>query len=108
MKTKDLPLLILLVLGISFLLSLTFLRCEAPRSAATLTGKVECVAVDERNNVSLVALSTQMGEYMIGDDAKGKELLQLVNRRVKVRGRVTEDEHGQPTIHVSKYEMVPQ
>jgi hypothetical protein len=107
-KTRDLPLLILLVLGISFLLSLTFLRCEAPRSIATVTGNVEWVATDKNDNVSLVAISTETEEYMVGDDAKGKELLQLVNRRVKVTGKVTENDNGQPTIHVSKYALVPQ
>jgi len=108
MKTRDLPLLVLLVLGISFLLSLTFLRCEPQRSSATLTGKVECVTVDESNNVSLVAICTQMEEYMVGENANGKELLQLVNKRVKVKGRLTENENGQRTIYVSKYELVPQ
>jgi hypothetical protein len=108
MKTKDLPLIFSLVLGTSFLLALTFLRCElAPRNA-TLTGKVEYVKVDERNNVSLVAISTETGEYMVGDDANGKELLQLVNKRVKVKGRVAEEKDGQRTIYVSKYELVLQ
>jgi len=108
MKTRDLPILILLVLGISFLLSLTFLRCESTRSSATLTGKVECVAVDESNQVSLVAISTHTKDYMVADDANGKELRQLVNKRVKVKGRVTENEDGKPTIYVVKYQLVPQ
>jgi hypothetical protein len=108
MQTRDLPILILLVLGISFLLSLTFLNCEPSRSSATLTGKVECVAVDESNHVSLVAISTQTEEYVVADDANGKELFQLINKRVKVKGRLTQNEDGQPTIYVSKYELVPQ
>jgi len=108
MKTRDLPLLVLLVLGTSLLLSLTFLRCEPQRSSATLTGKVECVSVDASNNVSLVAICTQTEEYVVENDANGKELLQLVNKRVKVKGRVTEKENGQRTIYVSKYELVPQ
>ena len=108
MKTRDLPLLILLVLGTSFLLSLTFLRCEPLDKTATLTGKVEWVSVDENSKVSLVAIATQSEEYMVGDDAKGKELLQLVNKRVKVKGRIAENESGQRIIYVSKYELVPQ
>jgi hypothetical protein len=65
------------------------------------------VAVDQDNKVSLVAISTQTEEYMVGDDAKGQELLQFVNKRVKVKGRITENQSGQRTIHVSKYELVP-
>lgn len=36
-KTKDLPVLVLLVLGIAFLLSFTFLHCEVAGGEATLT-----------------------------------------------------------------------
>ena len=107
-KTRDLTLLILLVLGITFLLSFTFLRCEIPKSTASLTGKVEWVAIDKSNKITLVAIATQTGDYLVGDDAKGRELLQFVNKRVNVRGRVTEDEHGQKTVYVSAYKMVPQ
>ncbi len=108
MKAKDLSIIVLLVMGMSFLLSFTFLRCEPSRSTATVTGKVEWVAFDEDNQISHVAISTSAEEYMVGNDDKGKELRQFVNKRVRVRGRVTESEDGQRTIYVSKYELVPQ
>jgi hypothetical protein len=107
-KTSDLPLLILLLLGTCFLFALTFLHCEAPRGTATLIGNVEWVALDQKNEVSLVAISTESEEYIVGDDAKGRELLTLVHKKVRVKGRVTENEDGQRTIHVSSYALVPQ
>jgi hypothetical protein len=106
--TRDLTLVILLVLGISFLLTLTFLRCEAPKSGNMLTGKVEWIATDESNRITLVAIGTETGDYLVGDDAQGRELLQLVNKKVSAIGTIVEDEHGQKTIYVSKYQLVPQ
>lgn len=108
MKTRDLTLLILFVLGITFLLSFTFLHCEIPKNTASLTGKVEWVKINKSNQVTLVAIATQTEDYLVGDDGKGRELLQLVNKRVNVRGRITEDEHGQKTVIVSAYKIVPQ
>jgi len=55
-----------------------------------------------------VAIGTQTGDDPVGDDTKGRELFQLVNKRVNVRGRIVESENGQKTIYVSKYELVPQ
>ena len=107
-KTRDLTVFLLLVFGIVFLLSLTFFQCEAPKSRNTLTGKVEWMATDENNNINARGDFTHTGEYLVGDDAKGKELLQLVNKKVNVRGRVSEDQHGQKTIRVSEYKIVPQ
>jgi hypothetical protein len=69
---------------------------------------VEWTARDESNRITLVAIATQTGDYLVGDDARGRELLNLVNKRVNVKGRVAEDEHGQKTIHVSEYKIVPQ
>ena len=106
--TRDLTLFFLLVFGIMLLLTLTFLHCELPKSRNTLTGKVEWMAVDENNNITHVAIATQAGDYLVGDDATGRELLQLVNKKVNVRGRVVEDQRGQKTVYVSAYEMVPQ
>ena len=76
--TRDLTLLILLVLGTTFLLSLTFLHCEVPDSRDTVTGKVEGTAVDESDEITLVAIGTQTREYPAGDDAKVREFPQLV------------------------------
>jgi hypothetical protein len=108
--TRDLTRLILLVLalGISFLLSLTFLRCEAPKSRSMLTGKVEWIAPNGSNRITFVAIGTETGDYLVGDDAKGRELVQFVNRKVSASGRIVEDEKGQKTIYVSKYQLVPQ
>ena len=109
MKTRDLTVLILLALGIAFLLSFTFLQGDDPlKSTITLTGKVQWVTTDEKNDISLVAIVTQTEEYMVVNDAKGKELLQRVNKRVNVKGKVAEDQHGQKTIRVSEYKIVPQ
>jgi hypothetical protein len=66
------------------------------------------MATDARNEITTVAIATQAGDYLVGDDAKGRELLHLVNRKVNVWGRVTEDERGQKTIHVSAFKLVPQ
>ena len=109
MSTKrDLTLFLLLVFGILLLLTLTFRHYEIPKPGSPLTGKVEWMATDERNEITTVAIATQAGDYLVGDDAKGRELLHMVNKKVSVWGRVTEDERGQKTIYVSAYKMVPQ
>jgi hypothetical protein len=106
--TRDLTLFFLLVFGIILLLTITFRHFEIPMTRSPLTGKVEWMATDESNEITTVAIATRAGDYLVGDDAKGRELLQLVNKKVSVWGRVTEDERGQKTVHVSAYKMVPQ
>jgi hypothetical protein len=106
--TRDLTISLLLIFGIVFLLTLTFLQCEIPDSRNTLTGKVEWMATDEDNQITVVAIATQTGDYLVGDDTKGRELLRVVNKKVNVRGKVIENENGQKTVYVSKYQLVPQ
>ena len=60
--TRDLTLFLLLVLGIAFLLTLTFLQSEIPNNRNTLTGKVEWMATDEDNQITVVAIATQTGD----------------------------------------------
>ena len=108
MDRRELTIAILLVLGISFLLSLTFLHCQVPNTATAVMGRVEWVETDENDRITLVAIATPTGDYLVNDDAKGRELLQFIYKRVNVSGRIIEDRHGQKTIHVSEYRMVPQ
>lgn len=61
-----------------------------------------------RDDISLVAIAAQTEEYLVGDDTKGKELLQLVSERVHVKDKVREAPQGQKTIRVSEYKLVPQ
>jgi hypothetical protein len=106
--TRDLTIFMLLVFGIIFLLTLTFQNCGIPETGNTLTGKVEWTETDGENRIIRVAIATQTGEYLVGDNAKGRELLQFVYERVKVKGKITKDKHGLKTIYVSDYKMVPQ
>ena len=110
MARKDVPVGILLVLATSALLIGTFLNGDAASRLSrsrttTLEGSVEWVSVDENNDVSSVAISTESGEYLVADTPKGKELFSLVHRKVKVTGKVVEDASGQKVIHVSNYEF---
>jgi hypothetical protein len=56
--------------------------------------------------VSLVVIETPDGElYYVSDDAKGKELLKLVDKNVKLTG-VIDDTGGERTITVMSHEVV--
>jgi hypothetical protein len=109
MRTKDLPLLILLVVGISFLLSVTFLQSDVPHPGqVTLRGTVAWVAKDENNRITHGGFVTETEEYLVAGEGKGGDLLELLQRRVDVNGKVTQDRSGGKQIHVSDFKLVPQ
>jgi hypothetical protein len=72
----------------------------------SITGTVYADDWDDKGNVTLVVIETADGEiYYVSDDAKGKELLKLVDKSVKVTG-VVEDTGGEKTVTVMVYEIM--
>jgi len=73
---------------------------------ASIMGTVYADDWDDKGNVTLVVIETADGElYYVSDDAKGKELLKLVEKNVKVTG-VIDDAAGEKTITVMAYEII--
>ena len=71
----------------------------------SITGTVYADDWDHEGKVTLVVIETPDGElYYVSDDAKGKELLKLVDKNVKVTG-VIDDTGGERTITVMSYEV---
>lgn len=62
---------------------------------------------DKEGNIIGLALSTQNEEeYLIEDDAKGKELLKDLHQQVRIGGRIMETS-GTKIIKVEEYELEP-
>jgi hypothetical protein len=72
----------------------------------SITGTVYADDWDHEGKVDLVVIETPEGElYYVSGDAKGKELLKLVEKNVKVTG-VIDDTGGERIIKVMTYEVV--
>jgi len=72
----------------------------------SITGTVYADDWDDKGNVTLVVIETADGEiYYVSGDAKGKELLKLVEKNVRVSG-IVEDAGDEKVITVKKYEIL--
>ena len=72
----------------------------------SITGTVYADDWDDKDKVTAVVIETADGElYYVSDDAKGKELLKLVDKNVKAVG-VVEDTGGEKIITVVAYKVV--
>lgn len=70
------------------------------------TGTVYADTWDDKDNVIGVVIETHDGEfYNVSEDGKGKDLLKLVDKNVKVTG-VIEDMGGEKIITVVTYEVM--
>jgi hypothetical protein len=87
-------------------LSLLYAVAVPTAAEESVTGTVYADDWDDKGNVTLVVIETADGElYYVSDDAKGKELLKLVDKNVKATG-VVEDSGGEKIITVTGYEAV--
>lgn len=87
-------------------LSLLYAAVVPTAAEEPITGTVYADDWDDKGNVVLVVIETADGElYYVSDDAKGKELLKLVEKNVKVTG-VVEDAGGEKIITVVSYEIM--
>ena len=96
------------ILALCAFVCLSLLYAVAVPTAAeeSITGTVYADDWDEKGNVVLVVIETADGElYYVSDDAKGKELLKIVEKNVKVTG-VVEDAGGEKFITVVSYEIM--
>ncbi len=72
--------------------------------SATLTGIVIPADWNDDQEVVAVALATpDEKEYRIGDNRKGRELLDHLQHQVEVAGPLSEDEKGRRVITVRRY-----
>lgn len=72
----------------------------------TITGKVVAAGKDSKGNVNAVAIRTDQGDYKVVLKEKGKDLLKLVDKKVEVKGKVSEAK-GKKRITVSEFKEVP-
>ena len=87
-------------------LSLLYAAAVSTAAEESITGTVYADDWDDKGNVTLVVIETADGElYYVSEDAKGKELLKLVEKDVKVTG-VVEDAGGEKIITVVSYEIM--
>ncbi len=96
------------ILAICAFVCLSLLYAVAVPTAAeeSITGTVYADDWDDKGNVTLVVIETADGElYYVSEDTKGKELLKLVEKNVKVTG-VVEDAGGEKIITVVSYEIM--
>jgi len=73
----------------------------------SISGTVHADDWDDKGNVIAVVIETAEGElYNVSYDAKGKELLKLVHKNVKVTGTVVQDIDGEKVITVMASEVI--
>jgi hypothetical protein len=80
---------------------------ETKRRLITVRGSVFPAEWDDDNHVTRAVIDTvDQDEYFIENTKKGKELLNLLNRRVEVTGTLKEDTKGDFVICVSTYSIL--
>lgn len=73
----------------------------------TITGIVIPEDWDDNDNVIRVAIKTlDYVEYVVERNIKGKELLALVDEKVRATGTIRERVHGDMIISVKRYEQI--
>jgi hypothetical protein len=100
----------LLILGLCALMvfSLVYATNVFTADEATITGTVYATAWDDDDNVTAAVIAGLGEEYVIVQNAVGKELLQLSYRDVKAIGVIGQDSEGNKTLTVSSYEVMPE
>jgi hypothetical protein len=83
----------------------------------TIVGTVTAVDWDEDGNIIAIAISVTIEsdefeeecyqiDYYVADTKKGNELSKLIDKLVRVTGKVAEDAEGNKTIYVSDYKVI--
>jgi len=76
------------------------------KQRVTITGIVKPEGWEENEEVTAVSISTAgEEEYLVTDNKRGEELLDLVGEKVKVTGITREDEFCGNIITVEQYEV---
>lgn len=93
------------------------LGLAAQEEAQNIVGTVTAIDWDEDGNIVIVAVSVVVEadnpeedsyqiDYYIADTKKGNELSKLIDKLVRVTGKVAEDADGNKTIYVSDYKVL--
>ena len=62
---------------------------------------------DEDDQITLVSLLTDdEGEYLVMGDRGGRELIKFIHRRVRARGRLFRDDHGENVLRVEEFSVL--
>jgi hypothetical protein len=79
----------------------------AAMEETTVTGYVWAQDWDENFQATAATIVTQEGEqFLIVDDAKGKELFKLDAKKVKIAGILEKIDSGKRAITVSSYKII--
>lgn len=87
------------------------------KSHDTIKGTVTAAEQDDQGNVSAVAIvvskSADKAEdqkatkrYLVAQNDKGNELIDLVGQKVEVKGKISENAQGEKTIEVAEYKVM--
>jgi hypothetical protein len=100
----------LLILGLCALISFSVVCATNVYAAdeATVTGTVYATAWDDNDNVTAAVIAGLGEEYVIVQNAVGKELSKLNYKDVKASGVIGQDSEGNKTLTVSSYEVLPE
>lgn len=90
------------------LFSVVFATNVFAADEVTVTGTVYATAWDDNDNVTAAVIAGVGGEYIIVNNAAGKELFKLDFKAVKASGVIGEDSEGNKTLTVTSYEVVPE
>ena len=88
---------------------ITFVMCVTAVTAnadeATITGIVVAADWDDKDKAIAVSIETDDELYYVSDNPIGKQLLELLDKKVTVTGIVGEDKDGNRTITVKSYKI---
>lgn len=75
----------------------------------TITGIVYPAKRDNQGRVIAVVIDSVDGDqdgYIVSPGKKGAELLNVLNKKIEVHGRISEDEKGNLMIDVKSYNLI--
>ncbi len=79
---------------------------EKKNSESSITGIIVPSDWDDNDNLIQIAIQTiDEEEYIIKQNKKGRELLDMIEQEVEVIGTTTEDEDGDIIIEISEYSL---
>ena len=77
------------------------------RDPFTLQGLVVPADWGDDDQVTLVSILTDdEGEYLVLGDRGGRELTKYIHRRVRARGRLFRDDHGENVLRVEEFSVL--
>jgi hypothetical protein len=100
----------LLIWGLCALISFSVVCATNAYAAdeATVTGTVYATAWDDNGKVIAAVIACPGEEFIIVDNAAGRELFNLNYRDVMASGVIGQDSEGNRALTVSSYEVLPE